>query len=108
MSNKKDRAQRILIFLAMAAAVALMIVLGGRYLGDGKKLTEKQLELETSRETWERIAAEKEELQDELKEVTNELKEAKLTLEESTTRAGELREQIETLKDEIETMKSGK
>ncbi len=108
MNNKKNQTQRILIFLAMAAAIVLMVALGGKYLQDGKKLTAKQQELKTSRATWERIAAEKEALQDELKEVTNELKEAKLTLEEAITRAGELREQIETLKEEIETLKSGK
>ncbi len=106
MKNKENALQRVLIFLAMAAALVLMIVLGGRYLRDGKTLGEKRQELEVSRATWERIAEEKETLQEELKEVTNELKEAKLTLEESTTRAEELRGQIETLKKEIEALKS--
>lgn len=106
MNKKENALQRVLILLAMAAALVLMFALGGRYLRDGKTLGEKQQELAVSRATWEGIAEKKETLQEELKEVTNQLKEARLTLEESNTRAEELREQIETLKKEIEALKS--
>ncbi len=103
----RDGIQRLLMVLAIIAALAVMIILGGGYLRDGKILLAKNQELETSRNTWEKIAEDKEALQEELKEVTNSLKEAKLTLEESTERAEELRQDIEQLKKEIEALKSG-
>ncbi len=106
--NKGGRMlQRVLLCLAMAAAVLLMVILGGRYLRDGRTLLAKQQELKSSRETWEGIAAEKEALQAELKEVRNSLKEAELTLEESTARAEELEKEIETLRAEIQALRGG-
>ena len=94
----------ILVLILLLAVVAAGFLSRG-ILRDQKILREKQAELAASRATWEKIAEEKETLQDELQEVTDALKEAKLTLEESEARAEELRAEIETLKQEIEGLK---
>lgn len=93
----------ILCFI-LVTALAVMTVLFLRYHSLGKELKNVDQQLTASRENWERIAAEKEELQKELKAKRNELKEAKLSLTEATERAAELREDIAALQEEIRVL----
>ncbi len=102
-----SRGLLIALVLAAVMAMVLMAVLGIGCLRDNRSLEAKTRELEESRKTWERIAAEKETLQEELGVVTDQLKEARLTLEESTTRAEELREENSALEKEIEALRGG-
>ena len=97
---------RILLVLTIVFALALFFRLGIGLRQDQRLLSAKGAELQASRETWERIAAEKEALQEELKAAENALKEAKLTLEESLSRAETLRAEIESLTLEIESLKA--
>ncbi len=93
----------LILILLFALCVTVMLTRG--ILADRKTFREKQEELEVSRATWEKIAEEKEALQDELQEARDALKEAKLTLQEKKARAEELRAEIETLKQEIAELK---
>ena len=99
---------KILLCLAMAAALAVTGVLGVGILRDRNRVREMSAELQESRSRWEDTAARKETLQEELKQVTEDLKEARLTLEESTARAEELREDIAELERQIAELRGGK
>jgi len=96
-----SRTMKGILVLVMAAALAVAAVLGAGILRDTQRVRELEQELAQSRATWEKIAEEKEALQEDLKKVTEELKEARLTLEESTGRAEELREDLAQLDLEI-------
>lgn len=96
---------RLILCLVMAAAFALIIVCGLNYLRLTKELRSCEQQLAESRETWEKIAAEKEELQIDLRAKQKELKETKLTLDETTERASELKAEIEQLRKDIDLLK---
>lgn len=96
-----SKTMKILLCLAMVAALAVMTVLFLRYRSNSKTLSDLTAQLEVSRTSWENTAAEKEALQKELRTVSGNLREAQLSLEENTERAEELTAQIETLKQEI-------
>ena len=96
---------QIIIYIVMVFAVCLMVVCSVNYLNLGRELKSYELQLEESREHWEKIAEEKEALQVTLKDRQNDLKEARLSLDEATERASELKAEIEQLKKEIETLK---
>ena len=97
---------KIWLCIVMAAAVALMSLCTVEYLSLGSQLRDSENLLAESRAAWERIAADKVEIQKELKAKKENLKEAELTLSESAERAEELRTEIELLKQEIETLKN--
>ena len=94
-----------MLCFVMAAAFALMIVCGLNYLSLTRDLLSCEQQLAESRETWERIAAEKEKLQDDLRAKQKELKETQLSLDETTERASELKAEIEQLQTDIELLK---
>jgi peptidoglycan hydrolase CwlO-like protein len=100
-----SRQLKIILFVVMAVAFALIISCTMTYLDLGKQLRNNESLLAESRATWEGIAAEKETLQAELKEKQAELKEAELSLSEATERAEELKADIETLQQDINTLK---
>ena len=96
---------KVILCLVMAAACALIVVCGLNYLHLTRELCSIEQQLAESRETWEKIAAEKETLQDSLRAKQKELKETKLTLDETTERATELKTEIEQLRKDIELLK---
>ena len=96
---------KFILCVVMGVAFALMTVCGLNYLHLTRELHACERQLAESRETWERIAAEKEELQDDLRAKQKELKETQLTLDETTERASELKAEIEQLQNDIEILK---
>lgn len=86
---------------ALCAALALMVLLAMNWLDLGKQLRETNGLLDVSRASWEKTAAEKEELQDQLKTLKDSLREAKLSLAEAEERAGSLEGEIKQLQDDI-------
>ena len=95
---------RYLMLLIVAAAAAVILVLGANWLNLGKLLRETTALLSESRNNWETIASEKEELQDQLQTLKDELKEANLTLTEAEERAVTLSGEIEQLQKDIDEL----
>lgn len=95
---------RYLMLLIVAAAAAVILVLGANWLNLGKQLRETNALLSESRNNWETIASEKEELQDQLQALKDELKEANLTLTEAEERAVTLSGEIEQLQKDIDEL----
>ena len=93
-----------ILSLVMAAALAVILILGTGILRDQGRARELARELSESRARWMDTAERKEALQKELKTVKESLKEARLTLEESTARAEELRVEIDALNREIRAL----
>lgn len=90
---------------ALLAALALVCVLFLHYRDLGAQLKTTQSLLSESRNTWETVAAEKENLQAQKKSLENDLKEAKLSLSEAQEKAKKVREDIDTLTQEIADLK---
>ena len=65
-----SRTMKGILVLVMAAALAVAAVLGAGILRDAQRVRELEQELAQSRATWEKIAEEKEALQEDLKKVT--------------------------------------
>ena len=99
-----SKGTRLSIWIVLAVAILLAAFLAWNNARSGRELAQLRLDLEASRKTWERIAAEKEDLQNELEDLTYDLREAQLTLEEKTARAAELREEIALLQAEIQAL----
>ena len=100
--NKQLKA---ILYIVMISALLLMIVCFLNYLNLSHSLTSYERQLSDSRETWERIASEKEEIQADLKARQKELKEAQLSLDESTERIEEHKTEIDALRKDIETLR---
>lgn len=100
-----SKSMKLWLCIVMIAAIALMSLCMADYLSLSRNLRTVQDQLSESRAVWERIAADKEELQKELKSKKNELKEAQLSLSEANEKAEELKSDIETLKKEIKVLK---
>ena len=99
------KTMKAIVCLVMAAALALMTVLFLHYRSLGKELCEVERQLTESRETWEKIASDKEAIQVDLKAKQKEIKETQLQLDEATARAEELKQEINELTEEIESLK---
>lgn len=97
----------IFLCFVMVSAIVLIAVCSAEYFSMGRQVQFYQDQLTESRNTWEKIALDKEKLQKELKAKKNELKEAELSLSEATEKAKELKLEIESLKAEIDALKSG-
>ena len=100
-----SKQMKAILCLVMAAALAMMTVLFLSYRSLGKDLRTVEQQLTESRETWEKIASEKEAIQVDLKAKQKEIKETQLQLDEATARAEELRQEISELTEEIEKLK---
>jgi len=100
-----NRSLRIMLLLVIAVALLFMIFSSLRYFHMKKDLSDLQSYLTVSRESWEKTAAEKEELQVILKSKKEELKEAELSLSEATERAETLKSEIDILQNDIEKLK---
>ena len=94
-----------ILYTVMLTAVVLILVCSLYYLNLGKELQACESSLSESRANWEKIASEKESLQEDLKEKQDALKEAELSYSESTEKAEKLKAEISDLKSEIETLK---
>ena len=99
---------RITVYIAMAAAIALVALCSLNYVNLGKELRSYEAQLAESRMAWETTAAEKEKLQEELKAKEKELNIAKLELDSSNQEAEKIRTEIGQLKAEIEALKQNK
>ena len=97
---------KICLYIVMAAAIVLILVCALNYMHLGSELHLYEQQLADSRAVWEKIAAEKEELQVDLKSKQKQLKEAHLSLDESTERITELKSEIEQLQKEIDILKN--
>ena len=98
------RSMKVLCSLVLVAALVLASLLYAGLFRGFAALSSTEKELSESRAHWEKVAEEKEALQDQLAEVIASLKEADLTLSESETRAVELRADIAQLEAEIESL----
>ena len=96
---------RLILLLVIAAALLFMVLSFLNYIHMKNDLDDLTDRLAVSRETWEKIAEEKVELQGILKTKKEELKEAELSLSEATERAKTLRGEIEVQQQEIQTLK---
>lgn len=96
---------RLILLLVIAFALLFMVLSLLNYFQMKNNLADLNNRLTYSRQTWEKIAEEKVELQGILKTKKEELKEAELSLSEATERAETLRNEIKTLQQEIETLK---
>lgn len=100
-----NKPMKILAWIVMAAAVLMMVFCSVTYVKLGRELGQYQQQLDESREIWEKIAAEKEELQKELKDKQRDLNKAQLDLDEATADIEQVKADIEQLTAEIEALK---
>ena len=100
-----SKSVKLAVCVVMAAALALMAVLAFQYLDMKKELNALERQLNESRDNWEKIAADKEELQVGLKAKQKEINKTQLQLEEAEERALELKQDILLLQQEIEALK---
>ncbi len=96
---------RLILLLVTAFALLFMVLSLLNYIHMKNNLADLTEQLALSRQTWEKIAEEKVELQGILKTKKEELKEVELSLSEATERAKSLRNEIEILQQEIEVLK---
>ena len=99
-----NKSLRILLFVALAAAVLLMVLSSMRYHDLGDQLSDLRFRLSESRSNWEKTAAEKETLQKDLDEKQLMLKKTEQSLNDATKKTEELRAEINLLKKEIEAL----
>ena len=95
---------RLILLLVTAFALLFMVLSLLNYIHMKNNLADLTDQLALSRQTWEKIAEEKVELQGILKTKKEELKEVELSLSEATERAKTLRNEIEILQQEIEVL----
>ena len=103
MNNKT---LKVFCCVALVTALVLICVLFLHYRDLGAQLSQTQVQLTDSRNTWESVAAEKEKLQAQKKSLESDLKEAKLSLSEAQEKTVSVKEDIDTLTVEIEDLKS--
>ena len=103
-----SKQMKVFLYVVMAAALTLMIICFLNYQSLTNDLRSCEKLLAESRETWEEIAAEKEELQTDLKARRKELKEAQLSLDESTERIEQLKAEIEQLRKDIDILRQNR
>ena len=96
---QKARSPRAMIWasLVMVAAVLIVIAILMRNQNMSGELDHLREDLTESQSTWQQIAAEKEELQDELAVVEDGIREASLSYDESTEKIADLTGQVENL-----------
>ena len=97
-----NKAQKVLLYAVMAAAVAVSVFLVGGYRSARREYSVLKSDLAASTETWKRINEEKLIVQKDLKAVKEEIRDAEMTLEEYE----ELKAEVEALEAEVESLKS--
>ena len=99
---------KFLSAIVMGAALAVIVCCAANYIGLNKELRSCKQQLSESIDKWEKIAAEKEELQVGLKVKQKELKIAQVSLDEAKEDAESIRNEIEQLRLDIESLKQQK
>ena len=101
-----NKLTRLTLVLVMLTALVLIAGCVYNYFSLGRQLRETEIMLAESRDTWNRIDAEKLELLAQLQQKQDELKEARLSLSEDSARADEIEQEIDSLHTDIENLNS--